>query len=432
MANTITTDGSKWVVDATIDTSTGFQKTLTTAGTYVDRNIDLDIKVQGATSAANTASADVSVNTADGGNAGVNISGVIGTKTTTEPTSGYYVSMTASGSGSSKITKAGFIGTGNLAAASTTATKYFPITGATINNKATSGVTYTDTSSSAPALVEGDYLYIDAGYTPAQKISLAKLVPDGTTVGTTTSSDLIYKTATARNDDGKLITGTMGDAKVTSPNASITSLTYTYNTTNKNYDVTGSKAIGGPTVNTAGYITSSIGTKAGGTASVATTVAASTETNNTTLPSGSTSSGTINAGSYIKIAAGYNPNDRYYKAQDASDGTKATVTSGSVTISSLTYTYDSTNKRYNVTGGANNNVPGPTVGTAGYISSSVGTKNTGTAKVSTTLAETNISKALVADTSKTSGYSVMRTTASAGYNASAKTSDITVYQGTWS
>lgn len=73
--------------------------------------------------AANSAS--VAKITTDGSNAGVNISGVVGTATTIEPTTGYYVAFT--GSGSSKVTTAGWFPTGALAAA-TSATTYFPIT----------------------------------------------------------------------------------------------------------------------------------------------------------------------------------------------------------------------------------------------------------------------------------------------------------------
>ena len=67
-----------------------------------------------------------------------------------------------------------------------------------------------------------------------------------------------------------------------------------------------------------------------------------------------------------------------------SEGPKATVTSGTTYSSvSKTITYDSTNTRYNVA--LSGTVSAPTVGTAGYISSSAGTKNSSTATGSTTL-----------------------------------------------
>lgn len=76
--------------------------------------------------------ADVSVYTTDGSNAGVNISSIVGTKATTEPTSGYYLAFTGSGSGGkAQISKAGFAPTSLSANVGVTSkTKYFPITAA--------------------------------------------------------------------------------------------------------------------------------------------------------------------------------------------------------------------------------------------------------------------------------------------------------------
>lgn len=76
--------------------------------------------------------ADVSVYTTDGTNAGVNISSIVGTKATTEPTSGYYLAFTGSGSGGkAQISTAGFAPTSLSANVGVTSkTKYFPITAA--------------------------------------------------------------------------------------------------------------------------------------------------------------------------------------------------------------------------------------------------------------------------------------------------------------
>ena len=82
---------------------------------------------------------------------------------------------------------------------------YIPITGATFANTATSGTTYTDISSTAPILISGDYLYINAGYTRASKISLARLIPDAT--GANATASYILNGYTAYNNDGALITG---------------------------------------------------------------------------------------------------------------------------------------------------------------------------------------------------------------------------------
>lgn len=73
------------------------------------------------------------------------------------------------------------------------------------------------------------------------------------------------------------------------------------------------------TVTTAGYVSSTVGTKNTGTLTINAPanleIVKATITNNT---SGGTSSGTINVGKQIKIGAGYNPTDLYYTAQAAS------------------------------------------------------------------------------------------------------------------
>ena len=80
---------------------------------------------------------------------------------------------------------------------------------ATFANSATSGTTYVDISAttSAPVLVSGDYLYVNEGWTDAVKISLAKLVPDGSDVKG--HSEYILTGHSAYDDDGTLIAGSM-------------------------------------------------------------------------------------------------------------------------------------------------------------------------------------------------------------------------------
>ena len=80
---------------------------------------------------------------------------------------------------------------------------------ATFANSATSGHTYVDISdtTSAPVLVANDYLYIDAGWTDDVKISLAKLVPDGTDVKG--HSEYILSGHSARDDDGNMVAGSI-------------------------------------------------------------------------------------------------------------------------------------------------------------------------------------------------------------------------------
>lgn len=145
----------------------------------------------------------------------------VGTATITQPASGYYIAVQSaenktSVSASPQVKTAGY-GTPEHTAPSVTnvtqtganasAVTYIPITSTSFANTATTGVTYTDISSTAPILISGSYLFINEGYTPNVKISLAKLVPDAT--GTNASAQYILSGYTAFNNDGGLITGTM-------------------------------------------------------------------------------------------------------------------------------------------------------------------------------------------------------------------------------
>ena len=80
---------------------------------------------------------------------------------------------------------------------------------ATFANEGTSGTTYVDISSttSAPVLVAGDYLYINKGYTDNLKISLARLVPDGSDVKG--HGEYILSGHSAYDNDGTLVAGTI-------------------------------------------------------------------------------------------------------------------------------------------------------------------------------------------------------------------------------
>lgn len=114
----------------TVNTKTGSYIILSTANTYVNKNIKITTNVKSAVAVADTATADTTLYTIDGANAGVNIgnvTNVVGTKTTTEPSSGYYLAVTASATGNSKITTAGWIDTGSLGAASASEIQYYPI-----------------------------------------------------------------------------------------------------------------------------------------------------------------------------------------------------------------------------------------------------------------------------------------------------------------
>lgn len=137
----------------------------------------------------------------------------LGTKTTTQPSSGKYITVTGNGTVS--------VGTGGYLAASTsetsnTATAYYPIATATFTttnnvvksntagwidanvtistlasgslaNTATSGQTYTEVTSPAIDTANG-YLYINKGYFGNTKISLGTLIPDSATTDVVSSA----------------------------------------------------------------------------------------------------------------------------------------------------------------------------------------------------------------------------------------------------
>lgn len=147
-----------------------------------------------------------------------------GAATTTQPASGYYVAVSSAANtgtvaATATVTSAGYGTTtsgqytttpsSNLTVgAAASAVTYIPIDGATFANAATSGTTYTDISTSAPVLVSGDYLYINAGYVANSKISLAKLVPDGASA--TLTGSYILSGYSAYDNNGALVAGTIG------------------------------------------------------------------------------------------------------------------------------------------------------------------------------------------------------------------------------
>ena len=366
--------------------------------------------------------------------------------------------------------------------------------------KTTSSYKDISDTTEAPVLVSGSYLYINKGYTDDLKISLAKLVPDGASADL--ASDKILSGYSAYNNDGVLVAGniptqtalTVNGKTVTAPagyfasnttasvalgtvtsgTASITSLTKTYNSTSGKFDVTGSANVSAPTVGTAGYVSSSEGTKnaKSGGATVSATldkIIGSTAITGTTtkkpsitkqnVPSGVTQAASGDAtttapssGVYVAVksaantgtltatpsvtTAGYGTADYHgISAHTATVGASAsdvtyvpitttsasvsgktvsygsgwitagsksvavgTVTSGSATIDSATFAYNSTNGNFDVTG--SKAIGAPTVGTAGYVSSTEGTKNGNTASLATTVAKIVGSTAITGTTTK--------------------------------
>lgn len=89
---------------------------------------------------------------------------------------------------------------------------YYSIDAATLANAGVADKVYAEEA--GPVLVSGDYLYINKGYIGDTKIPLADLVPNEANVvaGVDGNSNLIYNTVSVYDKDGALIAGTMGDA----------------------------------------------------------------------------------------------------------------------------------------------------------------------------------------------------------------------------
>lgn len=117
----------------------------------------------------------------------------------------------ASAAGGASVATAGWVDE-NTSSVSVNGDSYYPIDAATLANAGTADKIYSEET--GPVLVSGGYLYINKGYIGDTKIPLADLVPDkaNVTAGVDGNSNLIYKTVSVYDKDGALIAGTMGDA----------------------------------------------------------------------------------------------------------------------------------------------------------------------------------------------------------------------------
>ena len=181
------TQNTNWEKSFTLTKQNNSVYTLSTSCQYVDRNIKLTMNVRSATAVASAGTADATLYTNDGINAGINIASVIGAKATVEPNSGYYMAITASGSGGASITQSGWINVGDLSTAPGSEVKYFPIAEATlgsegavsanpivtVSNSTTmittnenTGYSFTISSTATNGTVQTKYKATNAGYTP--------------------------------------------------------------------------------------------------------------------------------------------------------------------------------------------------------------------------------------------------------------------------
>lgn len=117
----------------------------------------------------------------------------------------------ASAAGGASVATAGWVDE-TTPSVSVNGDSYYPIDAATLANAGTADKVYAEET--GPVLVSGDYLYINKGYIGDTKIPLADLVPNEANVsaGIDGNSHLIYKTVSVYDKDGALVAGTMGDA----------------------------------------------------------------------------------------------------------------------------------------------------------------------------------------------------------------------------
>lgn len=152
----------------------------------------------------------------------------------------------ASAAGGASVDVAGWLPVGAEADASGDA--YYAIQKASFANTGSADAEELN----APILVEGGYLYINEGYVKDSKISLATLVPDDAVIPNVVEgkSDLMYNTVAAYDSDGKLIAGTMGDAELGAitaedAEATISTVEVTVLEDESAFKVSGSQAISG-------------------------------------------------------------------------------------------------------------------------------------------------------------------------------------------
>lgn len=254
------------------------------------------------TGAGEANTANVVLYSTDGSNAGINISSIVGTVVDTEPSSGYYLSFT--GSGSSKIKTTGWMTAGTtLSAASKT--RYFPIQAATITASCTNA---TATTTVAPGTVS---IAKNGTTTVSGKTQILATVDPATATSGISTYFIAIKASAAANTSGTTssITGT-NTASVSTEGYAPTTLTGTGTISGTATAKTSKKdsSVYYIPVPTAGYTSNS----------------ASAEITKTTTDSSST--GGVNVGAILGDRANAEPSTGYYISLQASGSGSSKIT----------------------------------------------------------------------------------------------------------
>lgn len=281
----------------------------------------------------------------------------------------------------------------------------------------------------------GQYTATNATATAGHNAATA-YIPITTTSASRSSNIISYGT-------GWITEGTIAvpAATITSGTATPTIGNPTYNSTNANFTISVSGTISAPTVSTEGYVSSSIGTKNTNTLSGTKTLnkvgvkatltnggattpviarTAKTSGDWTDAASGAVVTTAPTSGPYVQVdvaaftktltatpavsSEGYGTTS-YYSATDATSTVGhnkattayvpikvATVSSPSTTATLTGPTYNSTNANFTIT--ASGTIAAPSIGSEGYVSSSVGTRNTGSISGSKTLSKVTVKSTL--------------------------------------
>jgi hypothetical protein len=320
----------------------------------------------------------------------------------------YYITVGKNGSTGGSVTHSASITSGYIASGTSPASNTATIVNANVTPEtfyipaattAISTTSSTDPYSEVTPSESVQYLNFSAGYTPVATMKVNAISSKYVGSGVVKEAATIYNTSTTDQiiAAGVYLTGAQTFRGVTTSGISAENIKKGVNVNvgdsaddNRIAGVTGtftssSTVSDGQTAASAAQIRSGYSAWVDGT-EVKGSLANGTITNNTTLPSGSTSSGTITDGSYIKIGAGYYSADKYYYAQNWAykTNTPATIDVNDLTITpnALVGTWDNTNSKYVISQASKSTNSQSTVTTAGYISSTVGTKNTGVVTVS--------------------------------------------------
>ena len=206
-------------------TTSAQTKTIKVSGTYCDTDIDVkvsaipnsyiipsgNIELTKATSTDVTSYATATVRS---GSASVNNSSI----TPSFSQSGNVVTVTGSATSSATVSTSGWIvsiTSGTASIATTSNVNKYTIPSGNFNNAATSNVTYTENTDAGTVIPANGYLYLNAGYFPNTKISLAHLIPDPSTGEANPGVGDIRSGSVAYDGDGNKIVGTMADVTPT-------------------------------------------------------------------------------------------------------------------------------------------------------------------------------------------------------------------------